>query len=350
MTLRVRLDSDAPPSDVYVPRSALNVVAGRVVGLQGPRVAVGVSLSRPATPGADGSFTQPGVDLGQTTSFYGAYQTLALAERILGRPLDWGVAGVMRVRVRDSVGASTGGVNAQYWPSDKDIRTYALGRMEGDALLPATVNGRTTRIDPSEDRESIAHEAAHAILHTIKPNLADTRAANALGEAYGDLMAMFTGCDDAATIERTLQQTTGDFRQSNGLSRIAEHLASEIMRVNGRAPMRAVRDATAVTAFPTVREGDAHYSSQVISETVYAVFAERANAAVADARRNGQPIVPAVQAVRDDVARYLHAVIDNLPDDGGTFEQMFATMRTTAATLGPGWANAVNSALVRRGA
>src|SRR6185503_384361 len=88
----------------------------------------------------------------------------------------------------------------------------------------------------------VAHEAGHALLDTIRPDLWDTTfpETNAFHEAFGDCMAILTALADATTRRAVL----ASIRTANAVEATAEDLSAGVRRVLGaRHPASAPRRA-----------------------------------------------------------------------------------------------------------
>ena len=124
---------------------------------------------------------------------------------------------------------------------------------ENLAFFHHATGGHTTFSGASTD--VVTHEAGHAFLDAIRPELFGTAATEdgAFHEAFGDCMAMLVALSDAG-IRQTLLQQTPDLGQPNFVETLMEDLADGIKRARGEShpaskPRRALN--TFMFALPT---------------------------------------------------------------------------------------------------
>lgn len=107
-----------------------------------------------------------------------------------------------------------------------------------------------------DSADVVSHEIGHAILDALRPELWNMQSleVSAFHEAFGDCLAVLSSLQHRSVIERVIQQTGGDLKQSNAASRVAESLGAAIMAAGGVASSLALRDA--VNSFTYVKPED----------------------------------------------------------------------------------------------
>lgn len=99
----------------------------------------------------------------------------------------------------------------------------------------------------ADSTEAVDHELGHAILDTFCPHLWDLNDPESMAfkESFGDIISMISSLHRSQVITYALNETGGDLRRSNVISRIAEELGNAIYHRephNGRSP-EYLRDA-----------------------------------------------------------------------------------------------------------
>jgi hypothetical protein len=190
--------------------------------------------------------------LGMTTVFEAASKVKDAADDWSGRLVDWGVDGVLDIETAGFVD-----LNAFYSPS---TRALFFG------VIPYRLAGTTQvkMFETATSWEMAAHEAGHAVLHGLKPNVDESDPGfNTWGESFADQMEMWTSLRDAGRVRALLAGP--DLAQSNALSRMGEVYGA---LVGSRPATRdAVNDATVSTT-----EDEAHDRSEILTGALYRLF------------------------------------------------------------------------------
>jgi len=83
-------------------------------------------------------------------------------------------------------------------------------------------------VHSGESPDIVAHEAGHAVLDSVRPDLWDAPhfEAAAFHEAFGDLASILVAFDEPALVRAVTEETRGELQISNLVSRVAEELAA----------------------------------------------------------------------------------------------------------------------------
>jgi hypothetical protein len=275
---------------------------GRPVGLEGPHVGIyereailsqGESGFEPhatnpfslPTPDADGNFVYPNEQrapdqlaerdengdiklnaeglkiliprsdhLGQTTAFEAANTVHDAFVKWMGRPLTWGENGQLPIMPHEFVG-----MNAFYSPQSRGLHFGVVPyRPEG---------GELKLFEVASSWEVVAHEAGHAMHHALKPNISGRdQGFGQWGEAFGDLLAIFTSTQDADRVQALLEATGGSLKGTNALSKMAEGF-SQFMGGTTASLRDAMNTLRVQDTSPQV-----HSRSQVLTGACFSVF------------------------------------------------------------------------------
>lgn len=329
---------------------------------------------QPLGPSTKGDFVVPqgGDVLAQTTAFYATYQVLTLAERFSQRSVNWGIDGLLIVEPYGYVSADAQhDVNAAFMFegfSGRPVVAFGIyGQVAQQALVSASASNleaarfavleaesqlaraldekrddRPARAElekakkayaeaqtglastyadgglvfTAKSREIVAHEAAHAALHALRPGFQNTSdMGGVVSEAYGDFMAFATGVDDNALLDRALKECGGDLHNSNVLSRICEEYAGLV----GRPAVRDAALSSSRSDVPslglddtTLTQGQNHHTvSKVLSSTHYDLWTRLVP------QQDLTPGNPAVwkdlRQARDVVGRLIHLALLSVP-------------------------------------
>jgi hypothetical protein len=280
---------------------------------------------------------QPG-----TPSFQAGQLQVALArtvmtwEQLLGRPLERWQSGLPlsvypRVDYRTLPGARDG-FNAFY---DRESLQFFFDTHPQTGALVYTC----------ESCDISCHEAGHAVLDALHPEFWDLPYAEvaAFHEGFADCSAMLVTLGDSAVRRAMLEETGGDLRRSNLVSRLAEQLGSAIHDAYGpeACPPNALRDAvndfvySAPESLPgsgpaTTLTREAHSFARVFAGTFYDLFA-----GICGRLNGGAP--PSEEMI--DVARL----------EAGTLLAQGVLMVTASSRLYQGVAQAMQKADALRG-
>jgi len=202
-----------------------------------------------------------------------------------------------------------------------DLNAY----YDGQALsfFEYTTAGVTTYSGASTD--VVAHEAGHALLDTIRPDLWDSTftETNAFHEAFGDCLAILTALADATTRRALL----ASIRKHNVVETTAEDLSAGVKRALGSqhpasAPRRArntfrwaLPSTLPASGPPAVLSSEVHSFARVFTgcfwDTVLGVFAQQSSATAAalwSATRIAGRLLIAAAAQAPESARFFQSV------------------------------------------
>ncbi|MBM3462929.1 MAG: hypothetical protein FJX76_12580 [Armatimonadetes bacterium] len=163
-----------------------------------------------------------------------AHKALALAEKYIGRTVNWGhkrQTNAEQLWIHPHAGQ---GLNAFYNNENGSINfLYAEDPRTNDL------------IDSANSLEVVAHETGHAILDGIRPNYIQSMDAASGGfhEAFGDVIAMLVSLQEDDVIEALYQETGGDLSESNIVSRMGEQLGRAMRGEKNAFVRNALNDA-----------------------------------------------------------------------------------------------------------
>lgn len=360
VALGVRREGRATVDVVRLPRSLFGVSnAGPT--LDGPRIrvnAAGVSAINARAADASRALIASRADVGQATSFYAATQVVMLTERILGRSIE---LPRLTMKPRADIVRDPGQVNAVA-VGDGTIELGAFGSVRNGRLagMIPEVRGRApaTRerapIDLAEDRDIVAHETAHIVLGSLNPALQQNLAGFAFGEAFADLLAFFTSCDDAVAVRDARAENGGDWRMSSPLSRIGEIGG----RIDGTGALRDLAATTPVAKVaarayltddwlngevPATSATQYYPTSALFSEPVFQAFAEHVNASPERLSQHRD----AAAEILFDAARDANA--EGLSVSGMAQGMLEAAAAYDARNPGAHWESSLRAAFTARG-
>jgi Fungalysin metallopeptidase (M36) len=137
-------------------------------------------------------------------------------EVIDGNLKAWGTSSPKRLTLNQNAGLK---LNAAYTQASLDFYEFTTG-------TKTTFSGASTDV--------VAHEAGHAFLDSLRPELWDTSftETNAFHEAFGDCMAILTALSDKSTRD-SLLKVTGDLSKKNFVETLMEDLADGFKRDSG---------------------------------------------------------------------------------------------------------------------
>ncbi len=237
-----------------------------------------------------------------------ALMSLDLWETLDGRLRNWAV-NRRRLDLRQDAGND---LNAYY-----DRRSLSFFR--------ATIGQKTTYSGASTD--VVAHEAGHAFLDAIRPDLWDSfyPEVNAFHEGFGDIIAILTALADRETRVK-LFALKSDLRSGNFVEATGEELADAIRRWspthNAAVPRRALNrfkwqipGTLPITGGPGVLINESHSLGQIISgclyNTILNIFAGLPNNTEKDlwaATETAGRIFTEATKTAPEVARFFQAV------------------------------------------
>jgi hypothetical protein len=266
--------------------------------------------------------------------FAGVHATLAFFEDLLGRRVAWAF-GEERLEVLPWAGT---GRDAFYERASGSIKFFEYETVEGRRILTAL------------SRDIVAHEAAHAILDAVAPDLNDAADPDSLTihESIGDLSALLQTLVDENMLFSAYALFGGDVDGLEALGRLAEEFGTDVRRGDGAAALRsASTDATFRTGKepgPAVDRTDPHDASSVVVGALFAALRERVAASARDFER-------ATLTAARELTRIVIPALNRLPP-GEVSLWDFARALDSAAQetgSGPAWMTAIDRQLVDRG-
>lgn len=181
--------------------------------------------------------------------------------------------------------------------------------------------------------DAVSHELGHGLLDSLRPDLWDVQSLEAWGfhEAFGDINAMLTLMQFDIVLDKMLQETGGDIKLSNTVSRISEELGNAVFdKTGGRGVLKygALRDAVndfkyekpetlPPKAEPSKLSANAHSFSRVFTGAWYDMFA-----AIYTVELKNKNNKEALKTARDIAANYLLRAICLTPKTIKFYEAM----------------------------
>jgi hypothetical protein len=210
----------------------------------------------------------------------------------------------------------------------------------------------------ADSTEAVDHELGHAILDALHPELWDKNDAesNAFKEAFGDITSMISSLHRPQVVSYALNETGGDLRKSNVISRIADELGNAIHYRepnNGRSP-NSLRDAVDVfhyqnpntlpTKSPyTALSQESHNFCRVFTGAWYDLFVS-----MVEATQNCS-VTDAISQTRERLSKLTLHSLNGLCLSRPLFLSMGQAMMRTDIDLNLGCKSFVRSVFTRRG-
>lgn len=310
---RASADAPAPRSDEKVVKVRFkpqdDVVPDREIEM--PQAQMGSRLDGPRflTQEDPNAFQPPVADkdgnylfrvddprLGAVNAYVSASKALGVAQKYLGRTVNWGFkreSDPQHLWIHPHAGE---GLNAFYNNQNGSIN-----------FLYAEDPHTNSLIDSSTSMEVVAHETGHAILDGIRPNYLQSLDVSSGGfhEAFGDTIALLATLQEDDVIEAAYQETGGDLSQPNCISRMGEALGKAMRGEKSPYVRNALndqkyRDAHFLPffAFPQGQALEPHAYSQVWSGAVYDVLRVLVSEKMQD---SSMTFVDAVKGTRDEL-------------------------------------------------
>lgn len=125
----------------------------------------------------------------------------------------------------------------------RDLNAYYDRRGLRFFYMPDVVLGKTVYAADASD--VVAHELGHATLDSLKPDLWNLQniETSAFHEAYGDMNAMITKLAYKEVIDYVLNETGGNLRKSNIVSKLAKELGTALFDLAHYGKRGVLRDA-----------------------------------------------------------------------------------------------------------
>lgn len=250
-----------------------------------------------------------------------AYKSLDIAEKYLGRKIDWGFdrqADPERLWIHPHAGE---GLNAYYNNQNGSINfLYAEDPHSGGM------------IDSAASQEVVSHETGHAILDGLRPayiSAIDT-SSGGFHEAFGDCVAMLASLSDDDVVEQLYQETRGNLAKPNIIANMGEQLGRAMRGEEKEYVRTALNDHTArdphflpYLAFPDGPALEVHAHSQVWTGAVYDFLRLVTHQETEDSKK---PFVDAVKNARDTVGSLVMRSVELAPLGKITFKDAAVAM------------------------
>jgi hypothetical protein len=211
-------------------------------------------------------------DLRQLSVFTTVLKVMQMFEEadVLGRPLVWGFRGEQLLIVPNAGTMA----NAFYHRGSRSLQFFAF---DGE------IGGKPTRVHTCLSPDIVAHEATHAILDGIAPDLYDATSPQslALHEAMADVGAVLFAIRTKKLSARVLDLSKGDLRSSEAFNQIARQFG-EANGDTGRPLRDLASDVTLAAAGPHPPSNEPHDLSLILSSALYALLMARFEVAKAD--------------------------------------------------------------------
>lgn len=206
-------DDLLPDKQIEIPRADIGKA------LDGPRFKVeeDPNAFRPPVADKDGNyiFRLDDPRQGSVNAYVSAYKALNVAEKFLGRPVEWGHKREVDAEHLWIHPHAAPGLNAFYNSQNGSLN-----------FLYAEDPHTNSLIDSSTSLEVVTHETGHAILDGLRPNYLQSLDAPSSGfhEAFSDVIAMLSALSEDDVVEGIYKETGGDLSQPNMASRMGEML------------------------------------------------------------------------------------------------------------------------------
>lgn len=142
------------------------------------------------------------------------------------------------------------------WPASRDLAVYPKAGKDFNAFYDRMALRFFYNVDPAtgqmvyavDSTDVVAHETGHGLLDCIRPDFWSVQALEiwAFHEAFGDINAIHYNLLYDVVIDKALQETGGDMRKSNVVSKLAEqlgHAIYDVMKGSGGFSPLSLRDA-----------------------------------------------------------------------------------------------------------
>ncbi len=281
---------------------------------------------RKAEPDKLGNFlygpNQPQFDACET---YGILKSgMELYSKILERTLPFAFQGQVHLFPHDGEG-----INAYYSRDDHGVHFLDLT----DSRLKKTLH-------MAQSSDVGAHEeVGHLLLDGLKPEYLNLEVeTQAFHEAFGDISSMILALQFEQVLNRLLDETKGDLRVSNVVSRLAEEagLAIQALSPSPKPNHNFLRDATYIMKYDWKYQdpglmpewnpqdekklgSEPHNFSRFFSGVWYEIFVNLYE----EGSKTGQSPKHAIQNARDEATHLiLRGVSDFAPDTSGCFKEI----------------------------
>lgn len=236
---------------------------------------------------------------GAVNAHVSAFRALDIAEKYLGRKIDWGFdrqADPEHLWIHPHAGE---GLNAYY------------NNQNGSINFLYAENPAGGMIDSAASQEVVSHETGHAILDGIRPQYIQALDTSSGGfhEAFGDCVAMLASLSDEDVVEKLYQETRGNLAKPNIISNMGEALGRAMRGEDKEYVRSALNDHTyrdphflPFMAFPDGPALEVHANSQVWMGAMYDFLRLVTHEESED---SSKPFVDAVKSARDKVGELI---------------------------------------------
>lgn len=195
-------------------------------------------------------------------------------------------------------------------------------------FLSAHVKKMGRIVDTSNSAEIVAHELGHALLDCLRPQFWNTqnREIWAFHEAFGDINAIVTTLQSDVMIRQMLEETGGDLKKSNCVSRIAEEMGQAWNSTNYLRDVSVVFDYVQPNYLPhnapeKKLSSEGHSFSRVFSGAWYEIFCQ-----IFELEKKQKTEIDAVKSARDIAYRYFLKATQTAPILPKFFESIAKSM------------------------
>ncbi len=195
-------------------------------------------------------------------------------------------------------------------------------------------------LDTADSTDIVTHELGHAILDSFRPDMWNAMSLEVASfhEAWADLTAMLHIMQYTEVLEFAINETNGDLRKSNVISRLAEQFGKAIGNLSGE-PMDCLRNAINNFKYVNPAElppeaprnqlaAECHSFGQIFLAAFYDILCM-----VYEDKRTSLSPLEALQAARDVISKYALKAIQNAPLTTKFFQSMATTMLWADVTL-----------------
>lgn len=280
------------------------------------------------------------------------YEVLDLFEHrdALGRKVDWAFPGE-QILVVPRAGDWA---NAFYERSSRSLQFFSFKAKKGR---------RSVLVETCLSPDIVAHEAAHAVLDGIAPDLYDAVSPQSLAihEAVADLTAVFFTLELSDLRRKILEATNADLNVPTELGWIAEEFGAYLRRDGGDAHLRSLYSADRLDQV----QPEPHAMSVVLSSAIFAAM-RREYERLAGSKRERLEV--ASESSEDEefssagirlwkaswiTRRVLYRALDYLPPGDSSFADLGRAMIAADAAAyshedDAGWRGALVDAFVAR--
>ncbi len=275
--------------------------------------------------------------------YYTITSSLVYANKYLPRPVvRW--AGTNKLFIQPRAGKQ---LNAFY---DRQALRFFY------ALDPVTKN----MVFAVNSTDVVAHELGHAILDAVRPDLFHVQAMEvwAFHEAFGDIHAILTLLRQDLAIDTMLNETKGDLRQNNTISKLAEEMGTAIYNMTGgRMGHTSGMLRNAFNGFRYVEPerlpkngkdnqltGEPHNFSRVFTGAWYDILC-----GIYEDMKKSLPERDALIAARDTLARYTFGALPYAPATIRFYDAMARAMLVVDKANNYKYNQMMNDVFIARG-